>query len=269
MKKKLHGAGTRMLEKLEHRETFFKEIPAKEDATITTMVPFMYPSALKETQVLDDFKALVAQRIPYHRKYMIYSALWVPVTSLFTIVPLVPNIPFFYNAFRLWSHWKAYQGAKHLDLLVKNGTIQFQPSDVLNLGLRHDPDFAIFFSGSDHLSKKRHRKAHAVQETKKHLNTESSADSSHLTRGSGQESIAHSGGANVERTHTSASKHFDPLSMTDHVVLEGFITDAEIALIHESYEQTPSMMVREIKRARQQEAEKFVKMNLQTKSKTQ
>lgn len=66
----------------------------------------MYPSSLKEAQVHAEFKTLVDQRIPYHRKHMIYSAMWVPVTSLFTIVPLVPNIPLFYNAYRLWSHWK-------------------------------------------------------------------------------------------------------------------------------------------------------------------
>lgn len=38
MKRKLYSAGTTMLEKIEHRETFFKEVPAKEDVTITTMV---------------------------------------------------------------------------------------------------------------------------------------------------------------------------------------------------------------------------------------
>jgi hypothetical protein len=38
MKYKLHGAGSRMLEKLEHQEIFLKEVPPKEDITITTMV---------------------------------------------------------------------------------------------------------------------------------------------------------------------------------------------------------------------------------------
>jgi len=61
---------------------------------------------MKEAQVSAEFRTLLDHRIPYHRKYMIYSALCVPVTSLFTIVPVVPNIPFFYNAYRLWSHWK-------------------------------------------------------------------------------------------------------------------------------------------------------------------
>lgn len=41
MKRKLYGAGTTMLEKIEHRETFFKEVPSKEDVTITTMVCFI------------------------------------------------------------------------------------------------------------------------------------------------------------------------------------------------------------------------------------
>jgi hypothetical protein len=66
----------------------------------------LYPSSLKEPQVQAEFEALLKQRIPYHRKNMMYSASCVPVTSLFTLVPFVPNIPLFYNAFRLWSHWK-------------------------------------------------------------------------------------------------------------------------------------------------------------------
>jgi hypothetical protein len=41
MKRKLYSVGTTMLEKIEHRETFFKEVPAKEDITITTMVRFL------------------------------------------------------------------------------------------------------------------------------------------------------------------------------------------------------------------------------------
>jgi hypothetical protein len=37
-KHRLYGAGTKMLEKIEHEETFLKAVPAKEDVTINTMV---------------------------------------------------------------------------------------------------------------------------------------------------------------------------------------------------------------------------------------
>lgn len=38
LKHRLHRAGTGMLEKIEHEETFLKAVPAKEDISITTTV---------------------------------------------------------------------------------------------------------------------------------------------------------------------------------------------------------------------------------------
>ncbi|KAG0372339.1 hypothetical protein BGX24_000383 [Mortierella sp. AD032] len=274
MKMKLYGAGTTMLEKIEHRETFFKEVPAKEDITITTTVPFMYPSSLKEAQVHTEFKTLLDQRIPYHRKYMIYSAMWVPVTSLFTIVPLVPNIPLFYNAYRLWSHWKAYNGAKHLDFLIKNGSITFHPSEVLDLGLQHDPTFAVYFTGSYQLSKKRRAfKKPIEQNPSSPVIAESSGELSQDMEALKDEKIATlldavaetttaSGkGAKAPRPSTILPKKHDPLSVTDHVAYEGFITDAELEKISWAFEEAPNLK-RELKRARYQEAAKYVKDNM-------
>ncbi|KAG0009461.1 hypothetical protein BGZ80_002372 [Entomortierella chlamydospora] len=260
MKIKLYTAGTTMMEKLDHQETFLKEVPGKRDVTITKMVPFVYPSSLKETQVQTDMKALLEQKIPYHRKYMIYSALWVPVTSLFIIVPLVPNIPLFYNTFRLWSHWKAYNGAKHLDSLMKDGGVVFQPSDVLNLGLDHDPEFAVFFTGSNQLSKRRRpRKKYDQQDPKSPIITESSGEDTPTLLNGVHNGVA-TGNTEIQKPahHSTTVRDDDPLSMTDHVVMEGFITDKEVELICETFKQAPSMS-REIKRARRQEAEKFIK----------
>ncbi|KAG0288591.1 hypothetical protein BGZ96_007688 [Linnemannia gamsii] len=263
MKRKLYSAGTTMLEKIEHRETFFKEVPAKEDVTITTMVPFMYPSSLKEAEVHAEFKTLVDQRIPYHRKYMIYSAMWVPVTSLFVIVPLVPNIPLFYNAYRLWSHWKAYNGAKHLDFLIKNGSIAFHPSEVLDLGLQHDPKFAVYFTGSYQLSMKRRAlKKPVEQDPNSPIIAESSGeltqDKDILEKELQQTSDE---GGKAPRPSTILPKKDDPLSVTDHVAHEGFITDAEIEKISWSFEEAASLR-RELRRARHQEAAKYVKDHL-------
>ncbi|KAK3828103.1 MAG: mitochondrial K+-H+ exchange-related-domain-containing protein [Benniella sp.] len=276
MKYKLHGAGSRMLEKLEHQEIFLKEVPPKEDMTITTMVPFLYPSSLKEPQVQAEFEALLKQRIPYHRKNMMYSASCVPVTSLFTLVPFVPNIPLFYNAFRLWSHWKAYHGAKHLEILLKNGSITFQPSDVLNLGLPHDPEFAVFFTESNQLSVRRRQQrkyqqqdpnapviAESSGEVTPTLNHDKTLKSASTT--DQDSSAAHDATTTATTlTTTKAQKaDDDPMSITDHVVHEGFLSDEEIGAICRAFE-NPPMMSREIKRARFQEAEKFVKAKLKS-----
>ncbi|KAF9425462.1 hypothetical protein BGZ76_003238 [Entomortierella beljakovae] len=252
MQLKLYVAGSRMLEKIEHRETFLKEVPAKEDVTITS----------KESQVQTEFSQLLQQRIPYHRKNMIYSVMWVPVTSLFTIVPVIPNIPFFYNAFRIWSHWKAYNGAKHLELLLKNGSLDFQPSDALNFGLAHDPEFAVFFTGSHQLSIKRNaRKKYPQQDPKSPVITESSGEDTPVLISENGDSAAGKVVIKKDPHHSTTAKDDDPLSITDHVVAEGFIRDAEIQFISLAYRDAPHIS-RETKRARYQEAEKFVKAKM-------
>ncbi|GJJ75484.1 hypothetical protein EMPS_07842 [Entomortierella parvispora] len=294
MKHRLHRAGTGMLEKIEHEETFLKAVPAKEDISITTVVPFIYPASLKEAKAQEQVRQLLAHRIPYHRKYMIYSALWVPVTSLFTIVPLVPNIPFFYNAFRLWSHWKAYSGAKHLEFLVKNGTMTFEPSPVLDQGLQHDPQFAVFFNGSYHLSNTRRSAWMRKTELSDVILAESSGEitptlssssptpptssstSSQATLSSTNNTERHrSTGSSTPRKSEKPAKPKpmptsvdDPLTMTDHVVREGFLTDAEIQSICIAFDRPP-MMTREIQRARFQEAEKVVKRLLSAPQETE
>jgi hypothetical protein len=65
-------------------------------------------------------------------------------------------------------------------------------------------------------------------------------------------------------TTTKAQKaDDDPMSITDHVVHEGFLSDEEIEAICRAFE-SPPMMSREIKRARFQEAGKFVKAKLKS-----
>ncbi|KAF9310883.1 hypothetical protein BG003_008008 [Podila horticola] len=266
MKRKLYGAGSKMLEKIEHQEVFLKGIPAKEDipdSTAKTMVPIVYPSALKEAQVRAEFATFIEQRVPYHRKYMILSTLCIPVTSLFTIVPLVPNIPFFYNVFRLWSHWKAYNGAKHLDFHVKNGSIHYQASDVLNLGLQHDTEFAVFFTGSYQLSKRR-RAFKTYQPTDEPIIAESSGELTPDFQKPASAKFAAATTTTAPRPNTTTAVNVnDPLSVTDHVVNEGFISDAEIQTICLACDCIP--MQREIQRARHQEAEKYVNERLTEK----
>ncbi|CBX99053.1 predicted protein [Plenodomus lingam JN3] len=44
-----------------------------------------------------------------------------PFTAPFMLVPIIPNLPFFYVLYRAWSHWKALSGSKHLEFLLKHG----------------------------------------------------------------------------------------------------------------------------------------------------
>lgn len=73
---------------------------------------------LKKDLIESDISQVLKERIPYHKKYMWYSAYWVPISCTFVVVPLIPNIPLAYNLFRLYSHYKAWKGAEHLQSIA-------------------------------------------------------------------------------------------------------------------------------------------------------
>lgn len=83
---------------------------------------------------------VLKERVPYHKKYMYYSAYWVPLSCTFVIVPLVPNIPLAYNLFRLYSHYKAFKGAEHLKALYDYGSLEYTPNAALD-GVLANVDF--------------------------------------------------------------------------------------------------------------------------------
>ncbi|KAI9486319.1 MAG: mitochondrial K+-H+ exchange-related-domain-containing protein [Benjaminiella poitrasii] len=126
-KKKLHVRGTSIMNQLDYQEWFFKSVPSKEDIEKPlNKVHVQYPSSiLKELEVKNELEELVKTRIPYHKKYMWYSAYWVPIACTFVIVPLIPNIPLAYNLFRLYSHYKALKGADHLKSLIDYGSLEY------------------------------------------------------------------------------------------------------------------------------------------------
>ncbi|CAI9757754.1 unnamed protein product [Fraxinus pennsylvanica] len=48
-----------------------------------------------------------------HKQYFYGSAILLPLTSVFMVLPL-PNIPFFWILFRTYSHWRAAKGSEKL-----------------------------------------------------------------------------------------------------------------------------------------------------------
>ncbi|KAI7887597.1 mitochondrial K+-H+ exchange-related-domain-containing protein [Mucor mucedo] len=132
-KKKLHDRGTNVMNQLDYQEWFFKSVPGKSEMEqALDKVIIHHPSVLKGEVLDSELKDLLKKRVPYHKKYMYYSAYWVPVTCTFVIVPLVPNIPLAYNLFRLYSHYKAYKGAEHLQSLSDGGQLQFTPNEAID-----------------------------------------------------------------------------------------------------------------------------------------
>ncbi|CAG8747210.1 1993_t:CDS:2 [Racocetra persica] len=161
-KGKLYITGQQLLDRIDHQEYFLKSIPLKEEVEKifsskenvnvknniqmnekggkfaaeeekNNDVLLLYPSkVVKPEQVMTTLEQMLGQRLPYHRKYMIYSALCVPLTSTFTLIPVIPNIPLFYNLFRLYSHYKAFKGAQYLQLIISDKRLMPTDSNVLD-----------------------------------------------------------------------------------------------------------------------------------------
>ncbi|KAI8956911.1 hypothetical protein F5Y11DRAFT_124759 [Daldinia sp. FL1419] len=44
----------------------------------------------------------------------------------------IPNLPFFYLAYRAWSHWRALAGGKHIQFLCERNLFSLSPSPILD-----------------------------------------------------------------------------------------------------------------------------------------
>ncbi|CAG8460473.1 3161_t:CDS:2 [Ambispora gerdemannii] len=131
-KGRLYIAGQKLLDRMDYQEYFLKGVPLREEWSAE--VPILYPSKIvSPSQINSNLSRLLDKRLPYHRKYMFYSALFVPLSATFTIVPIIPNIPLFYNLFRLYSHYKAYKGAQHLRQLIRDNRLSPLTCEILDM----------------------------------------------------------------------------------------------------------------------------------------
>jgi len=87
-------------------------------------IPLIHPTKLaRTTSPLIHLQNLVEKRIPSHRKGFYLWMLVSPLTAPFMIVPIVPNIPFFFCVWRSWHHYRAYKASSYLDSLLHKGII--------------------------------------------------------------------------------------------------------------------------------------------------
>ncbi|PHH75404.1 hypothetical protein CDD82_4458 [Ophiocordyceps australis] len=75
---------------------------------------------------------LATERLALHRSKMIWCFVAMPITIPFALVPVIPNLPFFYLVYRAWSHWRAILGGKQIRSLVDNKLVELWPSSLLD-----------------------------------------------------------------------------------------------------------------------------------------
>ncbi|EJT78656.1 hypothetical protein GGTG_03755 [Gaeumannomyces tritici R3-111a-1] len=93
----------------------------------------VYPRTLVQPhQVSGILHTISTEREGLHRKRLIWCFVGMPFTIPVALVPIIPNLPFFYLMYRAWSHWRALAGGRHIQLLLKNNMFTLTPSPVLD-----------------------------------------------------------------------------------------------------------------------------------------
>ncbi|KAL8816398.1 MAG: hypothetical protein Q9223_004585 [Gallowayella weberi] len=134
--------GNKLFERIPHEEWGLKSIPPlsqrrkDEELKGKKEVEVVYPaSVIGEENVKSALKAFAGdERQAFHRKWMWWSIVGMPISAPVSILPVVPNLPFFYLLFRAWSHWRARSGSQHVEFLLNNRLLKFTASNRLDLG---------------------------------------------------------------------------------------------------------------------------------------
>lgn len=80
---------------------------AMDGAKVDVLYPHDLLSGEEATSVLEK---LATEREDYHRRWMWACILGAPFTAPVALIPVIPNLPFFYLVFRGWSHWRGKLG---------------------------------------------------------------------------------------------------------------------------------------------------------------
>ncbi|EST10009.1 Protein of unknown function DUF2343 [Kalmanozyma brasiliensis GHG001] len=137
-KRRTYVTGEKLMDRIEYQEWALKGIDpamgphlirgqakdagnqeAGTDIAKLDHVPLLYPpSLLQPERLLKNLKNLTDHRTPHHYRRFWYCVVGMPITIPFALIPVIPNLPFFYLVYRAWSHWKAYKSSQYLSTLI-------------------------------------------------------------------------------------------------------------------------------------------------------
>ncbi|OCH88456.1 hypothetical protein OBBRIDRAFT_795226 [Obba rivulosa] len=142
-KRRVFLYGERLIDRLEFEELALKSVDPSLGPTLRfsdsgkprpedhPKIPLIYPPSLG-TSPLPHLRSLLERRTPRHRKGFITWLAISPFTAPFMLVPIIPNLPFFFCAWRSWSHYRAYKASSYLERFVEQGAIVPEPSAELD-----------------------------------------------------------------------------------------------------------------------------------------
>jgi len=103
-----------------------KTIDATEAASQRDIkIPLIYPGVVftGDQSPVQYLNALLIERGPRHRRNAFLWLLVSPLTVPFMLIPVIPNLPFFFCAWRAWSNYKAYKASQYIGSLIQRGAV--------------------------------------------------------------------------------------------------------------------------------------------------
>ncbi|TFK26862.1 hypothetical protein FA15DRAFT_250927 [Coprinopsis marcescibilis] len=155
-KLKVFQTGERLMDRLDFEELALKSVDPSLGPTIahpTTnevtgkggappfKIPLLYPSSITQGDAaLAHLRQYADHRTPIHRRGFLTWLIIAPITAPFMIIPVIPNLPFFFCVWRSWSHYRAYRSSQYLQSLLDQQLIVPEPSAVLDAIYKEHPD---------------------------------------------------------------------------------------------------------------------------------
>ncbi|KAL4069913.1 mitochondrial K+-H+ exchange-related-domain-containing protein [Scleroderma yunnanense] len=145
-KSSLYEHGERLVDRMDFEELALKgSISRGDDKTQQRPpeIPLVYPPSVYSElstptlhptihPTLSQLQRVLSIREPRHRRGFYLWMLITPLTFPFTIIPIIPNIPFFFCVWRSWSHYRAYRSSQYLSSLIDQGLVKPKPSQELD-----------------------------------------------------------------------------------------------------------------------------------------
>ncbi|KAI1395691.1 mitochondrial K+-H+ exchange-related-domain-containing protein [Hypoxylon fuscum] len=137
--KKVVVYGNNLLRRIPYEEWGLKSVPPlssrrrQEEILGKDKNYLIFPETIiPTTKATNVLRTIGTEREALHKTRLIWCFVGMPISAPFALVPVIPNLPFFYLVYRAWSHWRALAGGRHLKFLCDRNFLSLAPSPILD-----------------------------------------------------------------------------------------------------------------------------------------
>ncbi|XXG94278.1 hypothetical protein Hte_000532 [Hypoxylon texense] len=137
--KKVVVYGNQLLRRIPYEEWGLKSVPPlstrrrEEEILGKDKNYLIFPqTVIPTTKAMSVLRTLGTERESLHKSRLMWCFIGMPISAPFALVPVIPNLPFFYLVYRAWSHWRALAGGRHVRFLSERNLLSLAPSPILD-----------------------------------------------------------------------------------------------------------------------------------------